>query len=176
MERRFAIKQILIMAGGLALLPSCLRESGKSSIALKNLDINLDQENLMAEIAETIIPKTNTPGAKELNLHLFVLKMLDDCYDEKEQALFLKGLEQFQDKSEKRFSKSFMKLSVPDRQKLLLEIENDKQASPELAKFYEIMKGRTVGGYLNSKYVMTNLIKWELVPGRYNGYYPAKTA
>ena len=176
MERRLVIKQILIMAGGLALLPSCLRDAGKSSVLLKNLDISLDQENLLAEIAETIIPKTSTPGAKELNIHLFVLKMLDDCYEPEEQERFVKGLEALKDKTQDLYGKSFMDLTVPERQELLVAIENDKEASAELASFYKIMKGKTIQGYLNSQYVMTNLIKWELVPGRYNGYYPVKTA
>jgi hypothetical protein len=176
MERRFAIKQILIMAGGIALLPSCLKESGKSSIALHNLDVSLDQELLLADIAETIIPATDTPGARQLNLHLFVLKMLDDLYEKEDQKLFMKGLSDFSDSAQDKFGKSFQKLSVSQKQELLLAIENDKQAPPAVAKFYEIMKGRTVGGYLNSKYVMTNLIKWELVPGRYNGYFPVKAA
>ena len=176
MERRFAIKQILIMAGGLALLPSCLRDSGKASIALEHLDVSLDQEHLLADITETIIPKTDTPGAKELNLHLFVLKMLDDCYEAADQKLYLEGLNELQDKAQDQFGKTFQQLEVLARRKLLLAVENDKQASPALQRFYEITKGRTIGGYLNSKYVMTNLIKWELVPGRYNGYYPVKSA
>lgn len=176
MERRFAIKQILIMAGGMALLPSCLKEAGKSSIALKNLDISLDQEHLLADVGETIIPATDTPGSKQLNLHLFVMKMLDDLYEKEDQKLFMKGLSDFADSAQDKYGNAFQKLTVAQRQELLLAIENDKQAPPALAKFYEIMKRRTIGGYLNSKYVMTNLIKWELVPGRYNGYFPVKAA
>jgi len=176
MERRFAIKQILILAGGLALLPSCLREAGKASIVLKNLDVDLDDEKLLGEIAETLIPKTNTPGAKELNLHLFVLKMVDDCEEEKDQQLFLKGLTAFKDFSKDKFSKPFADLQAAQRKKLLLAIEKDEQQSEELKGFYKIMKNRTVQGYLNSKYVMTNLNIYELVPGRYNGYFPVKSA
>jgi hypothetical protein len=36
------------------------------------------------------------------------------------------------------------------------------------------MKQQTINGYMNSKYVMTNLVVWELIPGRYNGYFPVK--
>ncbi|MET3114523.1 hypothetical protein AAKU52_002258 [Pedobacter sp. CG_S7] len=176
MERRFAIKQILIMAGGIALLPSCLKESGKSSILLKNLTVTLDQELLLGEIAETIIPKTDTPGAKELNLHLFVLKMLDDCYEPEKQRDFLKGLEQLQQETQNQFAKSFSKLTLMEREEVLRKIENNKEASPELAVFYQLMKNKTIQGYVSSKYVMTNLKKWELVPGRYNGYFPVKSA
>lgn len=176
MERRLVIKQVLIMAGGLALLPSCLRESGKSTIALKNIDITLDQENVLADIAETIIPRTNTPGAKELKLHLYVLKMLDDCYEETDQQQFTAGLSQFNDLINEQYSKSFGKLSAQQQRNALLAVENGKTNSPELTSFYKIMKDRTVDGYLNSKYVMTKLIIWELVPGRYNGYFPVKSA
>jgi hypothetical protein len=174
MERRFAIKQILFMAGGMALLPSCLRDSGKSSIALATIDVSLDQEQLIGDIAETIIPATKTPGAKALNLHLFTLKMLDDCYEKEDQELFFKGLDALQDKSQNQFSKPFQKLAVVERKQLLEAVEKDEQASPELKKFYDIMKSKTIEGYLSSKYVMTNLVVWELVPGRYNPYYPVK--
>lgn len=176
MERRLVIKQVLIMAGGLALLPSCLRESGKSTIALRNIDITLDQENVLADIAETIIPRTNTPGAKELKLHLYVLKMLDDCYEETDQQQFTAGLSQFNDLINEQYSKSFGKLSAQQQRNALLAVENGKTNSPELTSFYKIMKDRTIDGYLNSKYVMTKLIIWELVPGRYNGYFPVKSA
>lgn len=165
MNRRLAIKQVLIFAGGMALLPSCLREEGKVSIQLQHLDISATQEKLLEEIAELIIPKTNTPGAKDLKLHLFVLKMLDDCYDKKEQESFMTGL------------KAFEGLAGPELKEKLIEAN---AGNPDLAKeivgFYAIMKSRTIGGYLNSKYVMSNLVIWELVPGRYNGYFPVKTA
>jgi len=174
MERRLVIKQVLIMAGGLALLPSCLREEGKSTIKLQHLDVSIEQENLLADIAETIIPRTKTPGAKELKLHLFVLKMLDDCYEEADQKLFMSGLSAFKEKTYDQFSKSFQKLSVHQREGLLTKLEKDP--SPELSAFYKITKDKTIDGYLNSKYVMTNLIIYELVPGRYNGYFPVKTA
>ena len=176
MERRLAIKQILFMAGGMALLPSCLRDSGKSSIALSTIDVSLDQEHLLAEIAETIMPETKTPGAKTLNLHLFALKMLDDCYEEEDQKLFFEGLNELQDRSEAQFSRNFQKLTVPEREQLLVAVEQDGEAPASLKRFYDIMKSKTIEGYMSSKYVMTNLIVWELVPGRWNPYYPVKSA
>jgi len=176
MERRLVIKQILIMAGGLALLPSCLRDKGKSTIQLSRIDVSLDQENLLAAIAETLIPKTDTPGARELKLHLFVLKMLDDCYEADEQQQFMEGLHDFESLVDEKFAKTFDKLSKKEREEALLATEKLGKSKNALSTFYQIMKERTIGGYLNSKYVMTNLVVYELVPGRYNGYFPVKTA
>ena len=176
MERRLVIKQVLIMAGGLALLPSCLRQQGKSTVQLKNITISLDQENLLGQIAETLIPRTDTPGARELKLHFFVLKMLDDCYEESDQKQFVKGLDQFTDLAHSRFNQPYEKLPAAQKKELLAGLEKDNNPSSDLTVFYKIMKERTIDGYLNSQYVMTNLIIWELVPGRYNGYFPVKSA
>jgi len=73
-----------------------------------------------------------------------------------------------------KYNKSFIKLSVPQRVEFLLSIENNKFEKENITRFYHIMKYRTIQGYINSKYVMTNLVKYELVPTRYNGYFPVK--
>lgn len=165
MNRRLAIKQVLIFAGGMVLLPSCLQDKGKVSIQLQHLDISAAQENLLAEIAELIIPKTNTSGAKDLKLHLFVLKMLDDCYEPADQQQFIAGLKAFEGHEGKELAQ------------LVLDANSGKSGLPdEQKKFYQIMKSKTIEGYLNSKYVMSNLLIWELVPGRYNGYFRVKSA
>lgn len=174
MERRSVIRYLLTVSGGMILFPSCLNGSGKASIKLRNLDINSDQENLMAEIAQMLIPKTDTPGAKELGIHLFVLKMLDDCYEKDAQQRFVKGLQELDDRTKKRFGNAFVNCTTAQRQKILETIERKEDYSVEIFDFYQIMKDRTIQGYLNSEYVMTNLVIYELVPGRYNGYFRVK--
>ena len=176
MERRSAIRYLFFIAGGITLLPSCLRDPGKVSIPLKNLDLNADHEDLLAEIAETIIPATDTPGAKALGVHLFVLKMVDDCHEKTDQEKFVNGLNQLEEYTKKRFSSSFIACTPAQRQEILWGIEKNMKAkgenTNEIIDFYQIMKHRTVEGYLNSEYVMTKLVVYELVPGRYNGYFP----
>lgn len=165
MNRRFAIKQVLIFAGGMALLPSCLREEGKVSILLKNLDISAAQEDQLAEIAELIIPKTDTSGAKDLKLHLYVLKMLDDCFGPERHQQFIAGL------------KNFEGLKGKELAELVTAANSGKSGLPEeTIEFFKFMKWKTIDGYLNSKYVMSNLLIWELVPGRYNGFFRVKSA
>lgn len=163
-NRRTAIRQVMILAGGMALVPSLLKASGGPSIALRNLVLSGKEENLMASVAEIIIPKTQTPGARDLNLHLFVMKMVDDCYDEGSQQRFLRGL------------KVFSGLDAAALKELVVSVNSGKAVADEDAKyFYRVMKQQTINGYMNSKYVMTNLIVWELVPARYNGYFPVKS-
>ncbi len=175
MDRRSALKNLTILAGGVFLFPSCLKhEDGKVSIKLNKMHINAAQEAAVAAVAETIIPQTSTPGAKALNVHQFVLKMLDDCHSKKDQETFTKGLSQLDDLSQKQYKKDFADVDNKQREAILMLIENKQQVKPELASFYQMTKQLTVEGYTVSKYVMTQKLPYELVPGRYNGYFPVK--
>ena len=102
MQRRTALKNLLLFAGGTVLLPSCLHEDKKATIPLNHLKVSADQEALLAEIAETIIPKTDTPGAKELGIHQFVLTMVDDCMKKDDQVNFMNGLDEVDALAKKR--------------------------------------------------------------------------
>ncbi len=168
MERREAIKQFMIVAGGLVLMPSCLRDKGKASIQLTNIDVDATNEDLLAEIVETLLPETDTPGAKALNLHLFVLKMVDDCHDEADRAAFVSGLEQFDAAMQQTNGVRFADANEGQRGTFLEHIAADGQHA--LHAFYQLVKRRTIQGYLNSEYVMTNQLVYELVPARYDGY------
>jgi hypothetical protein len=177
MKRRAVIKDLVIIAGGITLIPSCITNTGEISIALKNIHINSHQEKLLAAIASTIIPKTDTPGAADVGSHLFVLKMLDDCYEKDMQEKFLGGLDLIENSTKKRFGNSFVNCNAPQKQKVLESIENKEKYAPEVFDFYKIMKERTIQGYLTSKYVLMNIQKYELIPSvKYDGYYPIKNS
>jgi hypothetical protein len=186
MNRRTVIKNLALVIGGAALLPSCIKGNSSASIPLKHLTLNGDQENLIGDICETIIPKTTTPGSKDLKLHLFVLKMVDDCYKKKDQQAFITGLGQFTDLVQKKYSKSFSDLSVAEREAMLNSIDKGFKPKvkgdtgkppkdvPPLNVFYGAIKQQTLTGYTTSQYFMTKQIVYELVPGRYNAHFPAK--
>ena len=171
-SRRSALKQFLILTGGVIVLPSCLHQQEKASIALKNLAINGSQEKLLAEIAGTIIPATETPGAKDLYTHLFTIKMVDDCYEKEKQQEFVNGLGEIDEIAAKRFGSNFIKCTTSQREAILNDIETNKSYSKNVSSFYRMMKNLTIQGYMNSKYVMTKLVMYELVPGRFHGSFP----
>src|ERR1700742_2724829 len=110
MDRRTVIKNLALAIGGAALLPACIKGSGGNYIALKHLNFTSDQENLVADFCETVIPKTDIPGSKDLNLHVFVLKMLDDCYKQKDQQAITQGMSDFTAMVQKKYGKSFSDL------------------------------------------------------------------
>src|ERR1700749_4407209 len=128
MDRRTVIKNLALVVGGAVLLPSCLRKDGTSYVQLKHITLDGDQQQLIADVADTIIPKTTTPGAKDLNLPAFVLKMVDDCYKKKDQQTFITGLSQFDDMVKKKYNNSFSDLTAADREAVLTAL--DKSGKP----------------------------------------------
>ncbi len=89
--------------------------------------------------------------------------MIDDCYEKAVQQKFMSGL------------KTFEGLDAAALKQQLIAVNSGKAgASEETRSFYKLMKQQIINGYINSKYVMTNLVVWELIPGRYNGYFPVK--
>ena len=174
MERRTLIKCFFVVAGGTALLPACLHKESKASFLVKNIRITGEQEAMLAEFAETLIPASATPGAKDTSAHLFALRMLDDCYEKEDQQAFVKGLKAVEDLTQEKHNTTFVSASTTQRASILTILEN-KKASDDAQAFYKLMKNLTIQGYLTSKPVMGDIFHYELVPGRYNPAFPVKT-
>jgi hypothetical protein len=176
MNRRSSIKNLIIISAGAALLPSCLQDSKKSSINLKNIKIDGKDENILSELSETIIPKTNTPGAKDVSAHLFALMMIDDCYAPAVQDKFIKGLKAFEELSEKKYNKSFQKCTPSERADLLKSIESKNNIPENVAFFYNTTKRLTIQAFTSSEYYLTKVHIYQLVPGKFYGCVPVKKA
>lgn len=172
MQRRTLIKQLVFSTGAVLLIPSCMQDTSKASILLKKISIGGSQEKLLAELAETIIPATDTPGAKDISAHLFALKMLDDCYKKEDQEKFMKGLKAF----EKKTDGKFVKMPLPEKETLLRELEAKKTGDADLDYFYSTTKRLTIQAYTTSKFYLTKVQVYQLIPGHFSGCVPVKQA
>ena len=174
MNRRYAIRQILVGSAGMLIVPSCLEDRTKASFLLKNYELTGEQEKLLAELAEAIIPKTTTPGAKDIYAHQFVMKMMDDCASKEDQQKFVKGLDAFSSFAKKNAGTAFLDATTTKRAEIMKAIEDIKPEESEAAAFYKKMKGLTIRAYTSSKFYLTQVQVYELVPGRWSGCVPVK--
>lgn len=172
MQRRSAVKNIALTIGAAIVLPSWANAWNKDSFLKNNFSISSLPINLLAEIVETIIPKTNTPGAKELNIQQFIPKMIADCYDKKAQEIYAKGFELVDKNAKNSFSKSFLECDAKQRLEVLNKMAKSENSAEK--SFIQLVKGLTIKGYLSSEYVMTNLRIYEYAPARYHGCVPVK--
>lgn len=166
MERRAVLKNMAVAFGSAITLPAWA--SGWNNTSLKPTALlSADQETVLAEVVETIIPTTDTPGAKEIGVHKFVARMIADCYEKPAQESLSKGLSALDRTAQESFGKSFVSCNNKQKKNLLeaLELSDDAQKRD----FFTSVKGLTINGYLTSEYVMTNLTHYEFIPGRFHG-------
>ncbi len=176
MDRRKAIRNISLALGGTAVAGSMVMQHGCKISAKKYNDIfDVDQVAMMDEIAETIIPKTDTPGAKDAAVGAFIAIMVQDTLTNEKQQIFLEGLVKIEEAAKKKFHTGFMKLNGEQRTILLTEIDQEMNAWNARKKpedpdhYFQLMKGLTVQGYFTSEPGATKALRYLPVPGKYEG-------
>ena len=128
MDRREAVKSVAFLIGGalsattIATLFDSCNEPGKNTANL----FTADQDKLITEIADIIIPTTpKSPGARAANVGPFISMMIKDCYPEDAQKAFVKGLEYLENSSEKQFNKSFLAIAPEQRIQLITKLRDE---------------------------------------------------
>jgi hypothetical protein len=172
-SRRTALKQLAFVSFGIALIPSCMEDRSKASLLLKSLKISPADEAMLAELCEIFIPKTSTPGAKDISAHLFVLTMVDDCANKVQQQAFLKGMEDFNSLCKSTTGKTLVDCDASEKKKITEALLAIKEEDTPLKHFLGMVKGRTIQAYTSSEFFLTKVQIYELVPGRYHGCVPA---
>tara|TARA_R110002124_G_scaffold168102_1_gene335608 strand:+ start:327 stop:926 length:600 start_codon:yes stop_codon:yes gene_type:complete len=196
MKRRDAIGRVALIMGGaisaptmLAFLEGC-KSSSDAGTAM-SFPFTAERRSLISEVAEVIIPKTDTPGAKDAKVGEFIELMLKDCYSSNDQASFEKGLEELE-------KENFLKASPEERITILTKMESDGKAEMQKAgeekkkyteagkeyteagvPFFRLMKELTLLGYFTSEEGATQSLEYVAVPGRYDGcidYTPGQKA
>jgi Gluconate 2-dehydrogenase subunit 3 len=202
MNRRDAVTRVALLMGGTLSAPSLFAFEGKKNLpksaSIADFSLTDAQRAIVSEIAEHIIPRTNTPGAKDANVGPFIEKMLKDCYKAQEQENFIAGLADADAKAMKAHSKNFMATTAAQQVAILKEIEKEtiemmKSANVQQVKvgdnvdkevvsskkikgtpFWRLIKELTLFGYFTSEQGATKALNYVPIPGRYQGCIPYK--
>ena len=187
MNRRDALSKVALLIGGTLSAPTLLAmsragEAKNTSIALESFSLNDTQRKIVAEVAEHIIPRTSTPGAKDAGVPAFIEMMLNDCYKAPEHKSFLAGVSDLE-------KKNFLAQSKDQQIATLKQLESDtkelmKQYNVKQVKvgdnvdkesmdgtmgvpFWRLMKELTLTGYYTSEQGLKASFVYEPVPGKF---------
>ncbi len=118
MNRRDALSRVALILGGTVVGASYFLEGCKPADKKGGEGINFTNDDIayLDEIAETIIPQTNTPGAKAAKVGAFMTVMVRDSYDERDQKTFREGMNKLNDASKKNSIMYFWR-SPPNNEK-----------------------------------------------------------
>jgi len=167
MNRRELLKSIAIISGGVFigsnfLLTSCKREDAGSLV------LSDDLMKLLAEISDTIIPETNTVGAKAVKSAEFISVVFKDIYSQKEQEDFIAALNLVNDKAKEIAGDDFTKLSAEKRAEVFNKVKDPKNTG--LLSMYQMV----LFAYLTSEKGMQASFRYTPVPGKQEGDIPYK--
>jgi hypothetical protein len=178
MTRKEAVQYITILLGGSlvgvdSLLSGCRSADDKVLFPPEKIAY-------LDEIADTILPPTKTPGAKQAAVGSFMAIMVAECYGEKEQQVFLEGMDRINELCNKEFGNSFVELTPAQRHTLLVQLDKEQKdytvskTSEQPAHYFRMMKELTLLGYFTSEPGCTKAKRYVPVPGRFEGCIPYK--
>lgn len=179
MNRRDAIARVGLLVGGTvvganAFLSGCAPKRSEDAAGL--LDFSPKNISLLDEIGETILPTSAaSPGAKEAKVGDFMKAIVSDCYEEKDQKIFMEGIKKLNEASNAKFDKDFMDLDATQRHDFLVELDKEakdyqsKKKQEDPTHYFTMMKQLTLWGYFTSEAGSTKALRFNPVPGRYDG-------
>jgi len=143
-----------------------------------------EQRKVVAAVAETIIPRTDTPGAIDAGVPRFIELMVAEWLNDDERAIFIQGLEGLTEHAQDEYGMSFDQLE-PSRQLAMLEdleskagdsswynLGNTRRDFISDAPFICQVKELTVWGFFTSEVGGTQVLRHNPMPMRFDGDIP----
>jgi hypothetical protein len=166
LSRREAIRRAAMLAG--VALSSDWLLAGQAAPAQKTY-LTSAQADIVSAVVERILPRTDTPGARDVGVPAFIDLLYGEFMTDTERELLIAGLADL-DKRAKAAGGAFATLS-PERQDALLH-EVAKAEEGREQGFFRVIRSATVLGYFTSEEVGRNVLNYDPVPGRYDGCVP----
>jgi hypothetical protein len=191
--RRREVLRLLAIGSALPAIPAPLlaacravHASVAETPALKALSPH--QDSTVTAMAELLIPRTETPGAKDTCVNLFIDRIVADWYSDEERAVFLAGLADVDSRAQSLFQKNFVDSSLAQQAEILRSLGDELAQSVEAVannprwergsapepenNFYLRFRGLTVTGFFTSEAGFTQQLREEIIPGRFDGCAP----
>lgn len=184
MDRRELIKRLGLLVGGSVVLPAALSArdenwSFSDQMAYGKLKLlNKSQRKMLVELAETIIPKTGTPGATDAKVGPTIELLLQDCYKPEDTAAFVAGLVALEAECKATYQAGFVKILPEKRTEILKKWEAEaiaertrrriakEQGQPAI--FWFTLKSLTLFCYFTSEPGQTLALNYVQTPGRWD--------
>jgi hypothetical protein len=175
-DRKEAIKRAGLLLGGVVFAPNilgvlngCTATPGDWSPTL----FSNDQARTVTALADVILPADDSPAASELGVPQFIETMVSEVYTDNQQQEFLDGLNRFSEDFRAEIQAEYYDGNDKDTYDFSyhqnrLSVEEDPASNPFILAFKEL----TLLGYFTSEVGATEVLRYQAVPGAYDGCIP----
>ena len=172
--RREAIQRAAIFLGA-ALSPSLRSgvmraQSAPAAAGAKPVYLTAQQLETAAALAERILPRTDTPGARDVGVPAFIDLMYGKYLSPEEKKLFAAGLAEVETASAAAHRRAFPQLATAQQDALLTRLA--EAARNREGTFFYQLKELTVVGYFTAETVGKTVLHYDPVPGRFDACAP----
>lgn len=169
-SRRQMVQRMALAIGGTLVAPTVLLES--CSFDPDTTTAGPERLAILDAIAETIIPRTATAGARDAQIGAFIDVMIRDCYYPEMQAVLNNGIQEIAVKGKNALGKNFEEANQTEREEFLSLY--DQAAHEDGSHFFRTLKELTILGYFTSEQAATDgVVNYVPIPTRYDGCAPA---
>ena len=192
LNRRELLQRVAGLMGGAISAPAVLGVlngcSAKPSASWQPLFLSKEEGAMVEDVAELILPRTATPGARDVGVPAFIDVILKDAYPAEDQARFISGLKDFDAEAQRAHGKPFLELQTAQRMSLLQQAhdaaaaaekeqaDNEVPAAERKRPFVLMMKELTLLGFFSSQAGATQVLQYEAVPGGFQACIPIAQA
>jgi len=167
MNRRELLKKSVIASLGLSLSPALLTslESCSEKRPTTDVPVYLNQEHFdnIWQIAELVLPKTESPGADDAKVTPFIDQLFGEFFEEEIKNKYTVGLQRFAENCRSQEGKSFLDLDEKRQIDYLERVDGEEDDD-----FFSSFKGIILFAYFTSEPGMKSM-NYLPVPGRFNG-------
>lgn len=187
MNRRDALKKSALALGAaagvptlLSLLQACAQQD---RLTWTPQFLSEDQARFISAFADTILPRTDTPGALDVKADIFLDLVYAKTYDEAGQKNLVADIEKFNTDCKTTYGKVFAELSAEDKAACLKDHESKSPKFPknvwgtavgpkEPVGFYRSLKSSVLWAYFSSEEIGKNVLSYDPIPGEFRGCIP----
>ena len=130
--------------------------------------LSTDQLALIGAIADTILPRTDTPSATDVKVPAFIDVIVSENYADNQRSAFINALPQLEAALRGADGTSFVAMDADHRAVALGAVERANRQAQPYATYWRI-KGLVIHGYFTSEPVAKSVLHYNMMPGHYDG-------
>ena len=127
-----------------------------------------DQLAFIGAIADTILPRTDTPSATDVKVPAFIDVIVSENYTDNQRTAFVGALPQLEAALRGADGTSFLAMDAEHRAVALGAVERATRQPQPYATYWRL-KGLVIHGYFTSEQVAKQVLHYNMMPGRYDG-------
>jgi hypothetical protein len=160
LDRRALMRHAILLVGGSVAAASPAAALSQKAAKQKRF-FTPAQFAVLSEYAETVIPRTSSPGAKDAGVPESIDALMRNWASRERQA-------QFRTLMEKIGGTGFMKMNAKSRLAFVQRFDDEQltASEPSYVKFKELL----LTTYYLSEEGATKELRYELIPGKFEGF------